>query len=75
MIQDERWLVKWQEAVGFLETNRRKHSKFMPEELNMRSQWVSFGYWQIITTIAIRKKSLRKIRNMENPFKFGTIVV
>lgn len=39
MIQDERWLAKWQEAVDFLETHCRKPSKFVPEERNLRSWW------------------------------------
>ena len=36
---DELWLTKWQEAIDFLETTRRKPSKFVPEERNMRSWW------------------------------------
>ena len=39
MTQDELWLTKWQEAVDFLQTNRRKPYKFIPEERNMRSWW------------------------------------
>jgi len=39
MTQDELWLAKWQEAIGFLETNHRKPSKFIPEERNLRSWW------------------------------------
>lgn len=39
MTQDSLWLAKWQESVNFLETNHRKHSKFIPEERNMRSWW------------------------------------
>ena len=32
-------LAKWQEAIDFLETNRRKPSKFILEERNLRSWW------------------------------------
>ena len=32
MTQSELWLIKWQEAIDFLETNHRKPSKFIPEE-------------------------------------------
>lgn len=39
MTQDELWLTKWQEAIDFLQTNRRNPSKFIPEERNMRSWW------------------------------------
>jgi hypothetical protein len=34
MTQSELWLTKWQEAVDFLETNHRKPSKFVPEEIH-----------------------------------------
>ena len=39
MTYNELWLVKWQEALDFLETNHRKPSKFIPEERNLRSWW------------------------------------
>ena len=39
MIQDELWLIKWQETIDFLQTNRLKPSKFTPEDHNMRSWW------------------------------------
>ena len=39
MTQSELWLIKWREAIDFLETNHRKLSKFIPEERNMRSWW------------------------------------
>ncbi|MCR5561709.1 MAG: hypothetical protein K6F58_07860 [Bacteroidales bacterium] len=39
MPQDERWLVKCQEVIDFLETNRRKPSKFISEERNLCSWW------------------------------------
>ena len=39
MTQDERWLVKCQEAIDFLETNRRKLSKFVPQEHKLHSWW------------------------------------
>lgn len=39
MTQDELCLAKWQEVVDFLETNRRKPSKFNQEERNMRFWW------------------------------------
>ena len=39
MTQDERWFVKCQEAIDFLETNRRKPSKFISEERNLCSWW------------------------------------
>ena len=39
MTQDSLWLAKWQEAVDSLETNRRKPSKFISEERNIRLWW------------------------------------
>ena len=39
MTYNELWFAKWQEAVDFFEINRRKPSKFIPEERNLRSWW------------------------------------
>lgn len=32
MTQDERWLTKYNEVKGFIETNHRNPSKYYPEE-------------------------------------------
>lgn len=34
MIQDELWLIEWQETIDFLQTNRLKPSKFIPADHN-----------------------------------------
>lgn len=34
MTQDERWLEKYNEVVAFIETNKRRPSKYAPEERN-----------------------------------------
>ena len=39
MTQDERWLTKWKEVMDFMETNKRRPSKFIPEERGMRNWW------------------------------------
>ena len=39
MTQDERWMANWQEVIDFMETNRRRPSKFVPEERGMRNWW------------------------------------
>ncbi len=39
MTHDERWMVNWQEVIDFMETNRRRPSKFVPEERDMRNWW------------------------------------
>ena len=35
MTQDERWQVKYQEVIGFIETNKRNPSKHRIEEHDM----------------------------------------
>jgi hypothetical protein len=34
MTQDERWLARYNEVVMFIETNKRRPSKYAPEERN-----------------------------------------
>ena len=33
MTQEERWLKRYEEVVGFIETNKRKPSKYRMEEI------------------------------------------
>ena len=35
MIQDERWIIRYQEVLAFVETNKRNPSKYAQEERNM----------------------------------------
>ena len=35
MTQDEKWMVKYQEVIGFIETNHRNPSKYRVEEHDM----------------------------------------
>lgn len=35
MTQDERWNIRYQEVLSFIETNRRNPSKYAPEERSM----------------------------------------
>lgn len=39
MTQDEKWMVKYQEVIGFIETNQRNPSKHRIEEHDMLN-WV-----------------------------------
>lgn len=39
MTQEERWLKRYQEVIGIIETNHRNPSKYAPEERNMLN-WV-----------------------------------
>ena len=39
MTQDEKWLANWREVMDFMESNKRRPSKFIPEERGMRSWW------------------------------------
>ena len=35
MTQDERWIAKYKEVIGFIETNQRNPSKYRAEEHDM----------------------------------------
>lgn len=39
MIQDERWTIRYNEVMTFIEENHRNPSKFIPEERGLRN-WV-----------------------------------
>jgi len=39
MTQDERWKVNWQEVMDFMEANKRRPSKYVPEEKLMHHWW------------------------------------
>lgn len=39
MTQDEKWMKNYQEAMIFLEENRRKPSRYVAEERNIRNWW------------------------------------
>lgn len=39
MTQDERWLAQWKEIMDFMETNKRRPSKFVDSERGLRNWW------------------------------------
>lgn len=39
MTQEERWLKNYETALQFLKENKRKPSRYIPEERNLRSWW------------------------------------
>ncbi len=39
MTQEERWETNWKAVMDFMETNKRRPSKFIPEERGMRNWW------------------------------------
>ena len=39
MTQEEKWLVNWREVMDFMESNKRRPSKFISEERGMRNWW------------------------------------
>lgn len=39
MIQDERWLAKYNEIMAFMAKNHRRPSKFIDEERGLRNWW------------------------------------
>ena len=39
MTQDEKWLTNWREVMNFMESNKRRPSKFIDEERGLRNWW------------------------------------
>ena len=39
MTQDEKWRANWREIMDFMEINKSRPSKFIPEERGMRNWW------------------------------------
>ena len=39
MTQDERWIIRYQEVINFIETNKRNPSKYEDSERGLRN-WV-----------------------------------
>ena len=39
MTQGEKWRANWREVMDFMESNKRRPSKFIPEERGMRNWW------------------------------------
>ena len=40
MTQDERWIVRYNEVVRFIETNKRKPSRYDEEERGKYLNWI-----------------------------------
>lgn len=40
MTQDEKWMVKYEEVIGFIETNQRNPSKYDDEERGKYYTWI-----------------------------------
>lgn len=40
MTQDERWLAQWKEVTDFMEANKRRPSKYNPEERYKYCNWI-----------------------------------
>ena len=39
MTQDERWIIRYEEVMEFVTTNKRRPSKYTPEERNCWNWW------------------------------------
>ena len=39
MTQDERWNIRYEEVKSFIETNKRRPSKFVDSERGLRNWW------------------------------------
>ncbi len=43
MRQDEKWLLKYNEVVAFIETNKRNPSRYTPEERYKYYNWTKYN--------------------------------
>ena len=70
MTQDERWLVKYKEVMGFLEENHRNPSRHRIEEHDMLN-WLKANrkLWNAGTMKPERVEKFRKLLEMTEQYR------
>jgi hypothetical protein len=66
MTQDERWQERYQEVIGFIETNHRNPSKHRIEEHNMLS-WIK-QQRKLIKAGTFKSDRMKKFEKLEKLF-------
>lgn len=67
MTQDEKWLIKYQEVMDFIKTNKRNPSKYRIEEHNMLS-WIK-QQRKLIKAGTFKSDRMKKFEKLEKLFK------
>lgn len=62
MTQDERWVANWKAVMDFMETNKRRPSKFVDEERGMRNWWKH--QQKLVNAEELRPDRLEKFREI-----------
>ena len=62
MAQDERWLIKYKEVVGFIEANHRNPSKYVDSERGLRN-WVK-QQKKLMNAGALEEQRLKKFNEL-----------
>ena len=62
MTQDEKWMVKYQEVIGFIETNQRNPSKHRIEEHDMLN-WLKANR-KILNAGKMKAERVEKFRKL-----------
>lgn len=62
MNQNERWIMKWQTAVAFIETNKRNPSKFEGSEREIKN-WIKHQR-KLLNTGSLKEDRMEKFREL-----------
>lgn len=69
MTQDEKWNIKYQEVIGFIEANHRNPSKHRIEEHNMLS-WIK-QQRKLIKASSLKSNRMAKFLELERLFEYN----
>lgn len=62
MTQEERWLSNWKEIMDFIEANKRRSSKYEPEEKLMHNWWKH--QQKLINAEALKEERMEKFKEL-----------
>jgi hypothetical protein len=71
MMQDEKWMVRYNEVIGFIETNKRNPSKHDEEERGEYYTWLKHNRKQLNAGIlkSERVENFRKLLEMTEQYR------
>ena len=62
MTQEERWMAQWKAVMDFMETNKRRPSKFVDEERGLRNWWKH--QQKLVNAGELKPERMEKFRNL-----------
>ena len=63
MTQEERWMANWKEVMDFMEANKRRPSKYAPEERNVWN-WLRHNQ-KLYNNGAMKLDRIEKFRKLQ----------